>query len=204
MVFADDNYLTYSLLTLISAASFYAFTDKKVFNRLILHPVSIIHRKEYYRIITSALVHNNFLHLGLNIFMFYVFCTGLEESMPRSERLPLLLIIISSLLGGNLLSLIVYRRDVKYSCAGASGMVIGCLCSYMIFHPFENHLSIPFMNNIPNIYSAAGFLVIMLMYSRKFNRGEIDYSVHIGGGIGGIVTTVLMWPGLLREILIRG
>lgn len=201
MIIAENNYITYLLIAIISAVSLYAMWDRKIFNRLLFHPVSIIHKKEYYRLVSSALVHNNILHLGLNVFMLYVFCTGLEESIPRIEQLAILLIIIGSLVAGNFLSLIVNRRDVAYSCAGASGIVIGCISSYMIFHPFEKHLSIPLMADIPNIYSAAGFLIIMLLYSRKFNRGKIDYSVHVGGGIGGIVATALMWPDLLRNIL---
>lgn len=204
MIIPEDNLITFLLIAIISAVSLYALRNKNVFHQLVFHPVSVIHKKEYYRIVSSALVHNNLLHLGLNIFLLYVFCTGIEESIPRSERFHLFLIIINSLLGGNLLSFIVYRRNVEYSSAGASGIVIGCISSYMIFHPFDKHLSIPLLDEIPNIYSMPAFLIIMLAYSKKFNRGEIDYSVHFGGGFGGIVTTVLMWPDLIRNILIRG
>lgn len=201
MIIPEDNYITYSLAAIICVVSIYAFIDKKVFDRLILHPVSVIHKKEYYRILTSALVHNNILHLTLNVLMLYIFCSGLEESFPRPGRLGLLLIIGNSLLAGHLLSLIVYRRDITYSCAGSSGVIIGCMVSYMIFHPFENHLSFPLIGTIPNIYATVAYLALILIYSRKFNGGKIDYSVHVGGGLGGSLTTVLMHPEVIRDIL---
>ena len=201
MIIPEDNYITYSLAAIISAVSLYAITNKKAFQALILHPASVIHKKEYYRILSAALVHNNILHLALNVLMLYVFCSGLEESVSGPGRLSLLLIIGNSLLAGHLLSLIVYRRDITYSCAGASGIAIGCMCSYLILHPFENHVSIPLMGTIPNIYAAAGYLALLLMYSRKFNGGKIDYSVHVGGGLGGSLTTILMHPDVIANIL---
>lgn len=196
----EENYITYSLSAIILAVSLYALIDNRVFDRLILHPASVIHKKEYYRILTSALVHNNFLHLGLNLLMLYVYCSGLEES-DSGLQLTLLLIIVNSLLAGHLMSLIVYRKNIKYSCAGASGIAIGCMCGYLILHPLKNHVSLPFMGTIPNIYSAAAYLAILLIYNRRFNDGKIDYGVHIGGGLGGSITSILMHPAVITNIL---
>ncbi len=197
----EENYITYSLAAIISAVSLYALRDKKVFNRLILHPASVIHKKEYYRLISSALVHHDILHLILNLFMFYVFCSGLEESMPEPGRFGVLAIVGSSLLCGHLLSLFLYRRDITYSCAGASAIVFGCLCSFLIFNPFEKHLSIPMTGAIPNIYTALCYLAVMLIYSRKFNEGKVDYSIHLGGSVGGLLTTISMYPTLITNII---
>ena len=201
MVIPEDNYITYSLLAIISAVSLYGIYNKRVFQAMILHPASVIHKKEYYRILSSALVHNSILHLGLNLFMLYIFCSGLEESASGLGRLSLMLIIGSSLLVGHLLSLIIYRRNITYSCAGASGIVIGCMFSYMILHPFKNHLSFPLIGTIPNIYATAGYLALTLFYSRKFNKGKIDYGVHIGGAVGGSLITILLQPEVIMNLL---
>lgn len=135
MIIPEDNYITYSLLAIILAVSLYAIAYKKAFQALILHPASVIHKKEYYRIFSSVLVHNNTAHLAINILMLYVYCSGLEESGPHPRRLTLALTIISSLLMGHLASLFIYRKDMTYSSAGASGVAIGCMCSYLILHP---------------------------------------------------------------------
>ncbi len=185
---------------IICAVSLLAFNNKRVFQSLILHPVSVIHKKEYYRILSSALVHNNMLHLGLNLLMLYVFCSGLEESASGPGRLGLLIIMGASLLAGHLLSVIAHRRDIAYSGAGASGIAIGCMCSYFIFHPLKSHVSIPLIDSIPNVYAAAGYLALMLLYSRKNNGGKIDYSVHVGGGIGGAAVSLLLQPFLLTNV----
>lgn len=195
----EGNYITSTLITMILAVSIYAFANKKVFQALILHPVSVLHKKEYYRILSSALVHNNILHLLINILMLYVYCSGLEESGP-GPRITLVIAIVSSLLAGHLLSQFIYRKDITYSSAGASGVAIGCMCSYLILHPFENHVSLPFVDNIPNIFSAVGYLFIIMFYNRKFNRGKIDYSIHVGGGLGGAAASIIMHPEVLSYI----
>lgn len=196
-----ENYITFFLMAIISAVSLYGIYNKRAFQAMILHPASVVHKKEYYRILSSACVHNSILHLALNLFMLYIFCSGLEESVSWPGRISLLLIIGSSLLAGHLLSLMIYRRDIAYSCAGASGIVLGCMVSYMIVHPFKSHLSFPLIGTIPNIYATAGYLFLTLIYSRKFNRGKIDYGVHIGGAIGGSLSTLLVHPDVITHFL---
>lgn len=200
MIIPENNYITYSLAAIILAVSLYAIADKKVFRALILHPASVIHKKEYYRIVSSAFVHHNISHLAINLFMFFVFCSGLEEAQPGPELWGILAIAGGSLLGGHLLSLWLYSKDLNYSCAGASALVFGLLCSFLIFHPFEKHLFIPGLGAIPNIYTAIGYLAVMLIYSMKYNDGKVDYGIHVGGGIAGVATTTVMYPSLLTSL----
>lgn len=201
MVIPEDNYITYSLAAIILAVSLYGIYNKRVFHAMVLHPASVIHKKEYYRIISSAFVHNNIPHLAINLFMFFVFCSGLEETKPGPGFPGLLIIAGGSLLGGHLLSLWLYRNDLNYSCAGASAIVFGFLCGFLIFHAFEKHLFIPGVGSIPNIYTAIGYLAVMLFYSKKYNDGKVDYSIHVGGGIAGVITTLIMYPSLLTRFI---
>jgi len=200
MIIPKDNYITYSLAALILIVSLYAMTDKKVFQALILHPASVIHKNEYYRLVSSALVHNNIPHLAINLFIFYVFCSGLEEARPGPGLSGLVAIGGGRRLGGHLLSLWLYRKDFNYSCAGASGVIFGFLCSFLFIYSQERHLIIPGIGAIPNIFTAIGYLAVMLIYSMKYNDGKVDYSIHVGGGIGGVVTTLLMYPSLLTTL----
>ena len=195
----EDNYISYSLAAIILVVSLYAIADKKVLQALILHPASVIHKKEYYRIVSSGLVHNSIPHLAINLFMFFVFCSGLEEAQGGPGLSGLLAIAGSSLLGGHLLSLWIYRKDLNYSSAGASAIVFGFLCSFLIFHPHEKHLFIPGIGSVPNIYTAIGYLAVMVIYSKKYNEGRVDYGIHVGGGIAGALTTLLMYPSLVTS-----
>lgn len=201
MTSQGTNYITYFLIGIIASVSMYGLADKKIFYRLVFHPASVIHKKEYYRIVSSGMVHNNIFHLSLNLVMLNVFCSGLEEAVAGPGWLALCLIIFNSLVAGNMLSLLVYRRDLRYSCAGASAIAIGCMLSYMIFQPFESHVAIPMIGTIPNIYTAVGYLVLLLAYSRKFNGEKIDFYTHVGGAFGGLITTLVMYPDLIINIL---
>ena len=201
MIKEDSIYITYIILTITSLVSLYALKNKAVFYRLILHPVSILTKREYYRLITSGFVHNSLPHLFLNLFMLFIFCSGLEESTSGSGKAPVIIIFFSSLLCGHLLPLIIHRKDLSYSSAGASGAIFGCMCSYLLFHPYDSLLSIPLLGAIPNIYTVIGYMAVLLILSKKFNHGSIDYSIHLGGGAGGLLPAMIMYPELLPGII---
>lgn len=195
-----ENYITFFLMAIISAVSLYGIYNKRAFQAMILHPASVLHRKEYYRVVSSALVHHNFLHLGLNLFMIYVFLSGIEETTMGTARISVIIIIVNSLVCGSLLSLYFYRKNIDYSSVGASSIVFGCLCSFLMLKPFENHLFLPLAGAIPNIYTSIVYVAIMLIYSRRLDKGKIDYSVHFGGGLGGLITTILIYPNMLPNM----
>ena len=112
-----------------------------------------------------------------------------------------IIIFFSSLLCGHLLPLLIHRKDISYSSAGASGAIFGCMCSYLLFHPYDSLLSIPLLGAIPNIYTVIGYMAVLLILSKKFNHGSIDYSIHLGGGAGGLLPAMIMYPELLPGII---
>lgn len=124
--------------------------------------------------------------------MLYVFCSGLEEMGAKPGRMAVALIITSSWLAGNLFSFLVNRRDITFSSAGCSGIVLGCLCSYLILNPTESHLVIPFIKPVPNMYTILIYLLLILLYSLKYSKGKVDYSMHLGGAVGGALTTLVL------------
>lgn len=189
MEIPEDNHITFLIMAIIAVVSLIALKNKKVFEKLLLHPATVIHYREYHRVITSALVHNNLLHLGLNLFMLYVFCSGIEEMQTGPGRSGLLLIAGSGLLGGSLFTLWINRKMINYSTTGASGIVFGTLCSYLVLNPYQIHLHLPVIGGVPDVYIAVGYLAILVIYSQKYKAMKIDYFIHIGGAIGGLLTT---------------
>ena len=92
--------LSVLLLLAICISSLYGFYHKRYFLSLILHPFGISKHKEYYRLFTSDLVHNDIGHLVMNAYMYCIVCINLEYTLNQISRFGTsLFIIIYSIIG---------------------------------------------------------------------------------------------------------
>ena len=71
--------LTLLIVIFTVGVSLLAFNDPMYFYKLRHHPYTEFRRKEYYRWLTSSLLHADYWHLGLNMLMFYQFGSVVEE-----------------------------------------------------------------------------------------------------------------------------
>ena len=57
------------------------YRDPRIINRFILHPYSVIRNNRWHTLITSGLIHADMAHLVFNMFTFYFFVFGLEQTV---------------------------------------------------------------------------------------------------------------------------
>jgi membrane associated rhomboid family serine protease len=57
---------TLIIIIVTTIISIMAFNNSNLFNKLMLNPYQVYHRKEYYRVLTHAFVHADWLHLIVN------------------------------------------------------------------------------------------------------------------------------------------
>lgn len=80
--------LTISIILLTSLISFTAFSNQKVLDDLIFYPPAITNRNQWYRFITSGLIHADIMHLLFNMYSFYLFGDLVEKPLYKySESL---------------------------------------------------------------------------------------------------------------------
>src|ERR1700744_5708592 len=79
----DGAPVTCIIMLTIFVFSIMALKNRSFFMKMILHPYSIYKEKEYYRLFTSDLVHNDLIHLLLNELMLYGICASLEEYLRQ-------------------------------------------------------------------------------------------------------------------------
>ena len=53
--------------------SYFAMSDREKKNKLIHHPYSIKHSKEYYRLLSNGFIHGDWYHLAFNMITLYFF-----------------------------------------------------------------------------------------------------------------------------------
>ena len=194
--------VTSVIIALILFFSILSIYNKKLFMVLLLHPYSIFRNQEYYRLITSDLVHISFPHLFINVAILYVFGTELESKLDSlSENGPLYMFIIhfSSMLFGNIYSSLKNRKDYGYSSAGASGSILGCTFSYIILAPDSQLLTVPFLGTVSNYWGVLLYILIMNYFRMKSKDDAVNHDLHFLGVLGGIAATAVLLPNEVLE-----
>ncbi len=123
--------ITILLCIATALVSISAFYDESLRERMIFKPEAILARKEWYRLISSAFVHLDWMHLGFNLFALYSFGSLLELVYGSTI---LACIYLAAILGGSLLSLFLHRNH-DYSALGASGGVCGVIFAAIFLVP---------------------------------------------------------------------
>ena len=116
-------------------------------------------------------------------------------SFPKeshAEMLVLPLIYAVSILGGNILSLLVYR-NTHYRALGASGGVCGIIYASVFLLPGGSIYILPIPFPIPSWTYAILFLLISI-YGMRSGRGNIGHVAHLGGALIGLLATFILFP----------
>ncbi|NDV46976.1 rhomboid family intramembrane serine protease [Paludibacter sp. 221] len=173
--------------------SLIGFNNAQFFDRYKFSTYAIIEKRQWDRLIASAFLHADWMHLIFNMLTFYFFAPSIIAYLGVFR---LMIIYIASILGGNLLSLFVYRRDMTYTAIGASGGVCGVLFAAIALDP---HIGIMFMF-IPIPIPGWIFAILYLIYSiygMKKALGNIGHAAHLGGALVGFVLAIIFFPETL-------
>ncbi len=132
---------------------------------------------EIYRLITSVFLHANIFHLLFNCYALYVIGSQIESFMGKGKYL---FIYFLSGISGSLLSMIFSGNSLSI---GASGAIFGLLGSLLYF---GYHYRV-YLGNV--IKSQIIPLILINLVIGTLSMG-IDNFAHIGGLIGGILSTM--------------
>ena len=182
----------YSLIAVITVVSIWAIKVQRVFLQLLLYPYSIFNSREHYRLFTGDLVHNDPVHLFINLMLLFTFGTRLEEYLITQTvigSLNFLLVYGSSCLAGSLVTSIRHRKEEDFMNVGASGSIIGCMLGYVLLQPNIIAFYVPVLGGIKNIFGGLICIVAFMIFQFRSNRGNINHEVHFFGGLGGIAAT---------------
>ena len=131
---------------------------------------------EYYRLITGAFLHANFVHLILNCYSLYVIGSQIENFMGKWKYL--IIYFVSAITGSMLSALLSDGASI-----GASGAIFGLMGSLLYFgYHYRVYLG--------NVLKSQIIPLILLNLLIGFITPGIDNFAHIGGLIGGALATV--------------
>jgi membrane associated rhomboid family serine protease len=128
--------------------------------------ISVNH--QYWRLVSAGFLHENFLHIGFNMYLLYLLGLMLE---PAIGSVRFAAVYITALLAGSFGALLATAAPSL----GASGAVFG-LMGAMVVELRARRLSV--MES-----GIGGLILINLIFS--FSIANISVGAHVGGLIGG-------------------
>lgn len=177
--------------------SIYAFNDPTLYGKFMLHPYSVSRKTKIYTLLTSGLIHANWMHLFFNMFTFFFFAFRLEATIGHWQ---FGLIYVLGMILSDLPSVAKHKNDFWYNSLGASGAIAAVLFSYILFYPFSTLMIFP----LPIPIWACLFGVLYLIYSAymsKNSRDNIGHDAHFFGAIAGVIITVILEPNIIPHFL---
>ncbi|MET3037720.1 rhomboid family intramembrane serine protease [Chryseobacterium sp. NRRL B-14859] len=167
--------------------SYRGFNDIALFEKYKFNVGAIENRKEYIRLISSAFLHADFMHLFFNMLSLYFF-QGVVTMF--FGNIGFLIIYFGSMILGNLFSLLIYKKQPWYSAIGASGAVSGIIFASIAMAP--NEISVNFLPGwlFGTLYF--GYSVYMMLNPKQWDN--LGHAAHLGGAFFGLVYSVALHP----------
>ena len=175
--------------------SWKGFNDHSFFEKYEFNVEKVLIYRQYYRLVTSAFLHVNWMHLIFNMLSLYIFSQSVEDFFGPIQ---FLLIYFISMLGGELLALFIHRSNGSYTSVGASGAVCGIIFASIAVFPgmgigfFFIPIAIPAW-----IYGLA--YVLYSIYGIRSKRDNVGHESHLGGALIGMTLAIAMYPSALTE-----
>jgi len=187
---------TYAFAAVTIIISLYAlFVDQDFMDEFGFHLGAVTRDKQYHRLITSAFLHVDLLHLLFNMMALLSFGPVVERILGTDG---LIVVYIGSLVASKLVTIWNNRDNPAYSAVGASGAVSGVILSFCVFFPFKGVYLLGLPIPIPAILFGVGYMLISAQLMGNANR-IIGHEAHLGGAFGGIVLTALMRPDIITQ-----
>ena len=175
--------------------SYKGLTNQAFFDKYDFSIEKVLVYKEYKRFITAAFLHVSWLHLIFNMVALYLFSGAVEYSLGA---LSFLIIYFGSLIGAQLLALLVHRHHSDYSSVGASGAIAGVMFASIALYP---DMGIGFFF-IPVSIPAWIFGLLYVGFSIwgiSAKRNNIGHEAHLGGALTGLLLAAVIAPQSFLE-----
>lgn len=188
--------ITYTIICITVIISFICFNNRQLFEKLALNPYQIMHRHEWYRIITHGFVHADETHLFVNMFTYWSFGTYIETIFEEAGwgTINYVLLYFGAMIIASLPDLIRYRNAAWYRSIGASGAVSAILFTSIFLSPWDKILLFAVIP-IPGILFGVVYLIYCQYMARK-GGDNINHNAHFYGALFGFVFPIFMNPHL--------
>ncbi len=186
-----------SIFAITVLTSIMAFSNENIYANMILHPYSVARGQRVYTVITSGLIHNDWMHLFFNMLSYFFFAFNLESVLGHWQ---FGLLYVVSLIVSDLPTVFKHKNDDWYHSLGASGAVSAVIFSYIMFSPLSKMYIMPLPFGIPAVIFGVIYL-FYCNYASKYSRDNINHDAHLFGALSGLLITIMLYPHLVNSFL---
>ncbi|MCS6991546.1 MAG: rhomboid family intramembrane serine protease [Chitinophagales bacterium] len=183
--------------------SYSGFRQPLLLERMAMRPYAIAHHGEWWRFITSGLIHANWPHLLINMLVLYSFGTVVLRYYqlyfdPWGTALFILL-YVAGIVVSDLPTYFRYRHVSWYASLGASGAVSAVTFAFVLIDPRN---TIFLMGMLPMPAIVWGVLYLAYSHIMSYRGGDnINHSAHFTGAVFGLAFTAMLRPAFMEEFL---
>lgn len=186
--------------------SILAFNNLELFDRLKFNPYLIKEHKQWWRFLSHALLHSDWMHLLINMYVLYSFSNIVEDTYFNLFSYRGLLYFVLLYVGGVLFSTVFdyakQKSNPYYNAVGASGAVSAVVFSSILIFPGGSIFLFPIPFPLPSWVFGILYIVYSAYMGKKAND-NIGHNAHLWGAIYGIIFTAVTIPDLLSGIFER-
>ena len=197
--------ITVIIIAITCIVSILCFNGTLNGNKLIFNAYQVWHRKEWYRMLTSGIIHSGWGHLFFNMLTLYFFGRVVEQYFSAAfggvpGAVLYVVLYVSALAISSLGDLVKYRDNWNYNALGASGAVSAVLFASILFAPkmgiYIYLIPIP----VPG-YIFAPLYLLYCWYMAKRNMDNIGHTAHFWGAVYGMLFPIICKPDVLSFCL---
>jgi len=195
--------ITWIIIGITTLMSVLAFQSEELMTKMQFNAATIIHRREYHRLITHAFIHVGWSHLIVNMLVLYFFGRAVEDYFgyffKEKATLYFIILYVGGILVSNLWGLIKNKNNYYYNAVGASGAVSAVLFSFIFLNPLEL-LYLFAIVPVPGILFGIGYL----FYSYQMGKRQSDnvaHDAHFLGAVFGFIFPLLLRPALFERFI---
>ncbi len=183
---------TYIIIIVITCiVSITAFMNHHQIDQLLMWPAVVKQRNQFYRFITSGLIHGDWMHLGFNMLTLYFFGGFVEDAYNQLFGKGIFLAFyLLALIVSDLPTYFKYQNNYSYRSLGASGAISAVIFASILLSPGSKISLFILPIGIPAYIFGPLYLLYCVYMSRRGMDG-INHSAHFWGALFGIVFTLL-------------
>ena len=183
--------------------SLLAFYNTELYGKFMLHPYSVSRGQKLYTLITSGLIHRDWMHLLMNMLSYYFFAFQLERIFVSASswgHIQFGMLYLVSLVLSDMGSIVKHKEHFWYNSLGASGAICAVLFSYILFFPLTTLMIMPIPVPIPAVLYGILFLAYCV-YASKNAQDSINHEAHFLGAIAGLLITIILYPHIIGHFI---
>ena len=167
--------------------SYKGFNDTNFYAKFEFEVEKILLYRDYKRLVTSGFLHVNWQHLIFNMISLFFFSFTLENHFGPFK---FILLYFASEVGGNLVALLIHRKNPSYASVGSSGAINGLIFATIAIFP---GMSIFFLPG----WVFGLIFIFFSIYAIRSGRDNIGHESHLGGALVGMLVALALEPSAL-------